>query len=59
MAAGARGLEPIARGWLVRHGPDGAAHEDVVTDFNDAELDRAMAELKKSPARYRAAGGGC
>ena len=43
--ARARGLGPIARGWLVRHGPDGTAHEEVVTEFNDVELDRAMAEL--------------
>jgi ATP-dependent helicase/nuclease subunit A len=45
MAARSRGLAPIARGWLVRHGPDGAAHEEVVTTFNAAEINRAMAEL--------------
>jgi hypothetical protein len=43
--ATARGLGPIARGWLVRHGPDGAAHEEVVTEFNDQEIRRALAEL--------------
>ncbi len=45
MAASSRGLAPIARGWLVRHGPDGAAHEEIVTTFNAAEIDRTMAEL--------------
>jgi ATP-dependent helicase/nuclease subunit A len=29
--ARARGLEPIARGWLVQHGPEGAAREEIVT----------------------------
>jgi ATP-dependent helicase/nuclease subunit A len=35
MAARARGLEPIARGWLVRHGPDGSAHEEIVAERRD------------------------
>jgi hypothetical protein len=43
--AQARGLGPIARGWLVRHGPDGAAHEEAITEFDDEEIRRAMAEL--------------
>jgi hypothetical protein len=45
IAARSRGLDPIARGWLVRHGVDGGAHEEIVTAFNAAEIDRAMAEL--------------
>jgi hypothetical protein len=40
-----RGLEPIDRGWLVRHGPDGAAQEEVVVEFGDGEIAHAMAEL--------------
>jgi ATP-dependent helicase/nuclease subunit A len=44
-AARARGLDPIARGWLVRHGPDGAAHEEVVTELGDREIARAVDEL--------------
>ena len=39
----ARGLEPIARGWLVRHGPDGSADEEVVTGFDEREAQRAVA----------------
>ncbi len=46
MAARARGLEPIARGWLVRHGPDRAAHEEVVTDFGDDEIARAIGDKR-------------
>jgi hypothetical protein len=45
MAARARGLEPIARGWLVRHGADGAAHEEVVTEFDTGAVEQAMVGL--------------
>jgi ATP-dependent helicase/nuclease subunit A len=44
-AACGRGLDPIARGWLVRHGPDGAAHDELVTDFGDEAIARAIAEM--------------
>jgi ATP-dependent helicase/nuclease subunit A len=45
MAARARGLDPIARGWLVRHGADGAAHEEVVTEFDTEAVEQAMVGL--------------
>jgi ATP-dependent helicase/nuclease subunit A len=45
MSARARGFEPIARGWLVRHGPDGAAREEVVTQFDEEMVVRTLAEL--------------
>ena len=44
MAARARGLEPITGGWVVWHGDDGAAHEDVVGEFDDEELARNVGE---------------
>ncbi len=31
------GLAPIARGWLIRHGPDGTTSEEVVDDLSESE----------------------
>jgi ATP-dependent helicase/nuclease subunit A len=61
MAARARGLEPIARGWLIRHGPDGAAHEEVVTEFGAGQLARIGVDQALQPDADRigsAVGGG-
>ncbi len=33
-AAQAIGLDPIARGWLIRHAPDGTATEEIVRDLS-------------------------
>ncbi len=50
-AARARGLEPIARGWLVHHGPDGQAHDEAVTNFGDAAIAGALDEvLSRTPS---------
>ena len=40
-----RGLGPIARGWLVRHGPDGLASEEVVDAIGDGPVARVLAGL--------------
>jgi hypothetical protein len=53
-AARGRGLEPIARCWLVHHGPDGSADVESVTELGDGEIARAVAALTgESPEESR------
>ncbi len=50
----ARGLDPIARGWLVRHGPDGQTRDEAVTDFREAAIALTLDEVLNGTPSHRA-----